>query len=89
VRTPRTHYYLDCDRGDPGCDFDLDVYQNANFSDAALAELNAQMRDQLLPWGGSSARTHTLANLLAGWMRCGSSAPRCSGWRSACPSAIT
>jgi hypothetical protein len=23
------------------------------------------MRDQLLPWGGAAARTHTLANLLA------------------------
>ena len=47
------------------CDFDLDVYQNANFSDAAHAELERQMRDQVLPWGGSAARTHTLANLLA------------------------
>lgn len=65
ARTPRTLYYLDCDAPDAPCDFDLDVYQNANFSDAAHAELERQMRDQVLPWGGSSARTHTLANLLA------------------------
>jgi len=65
ARTQRTDYYLDCDATDPGCSFDLDVYQNANFSEAAHAALTAQMRDQLLPWGGSSARTHTLANLLA------------------------
>ena len=65
ARTPRTHYYLDCDREDPGCELDLDVYQNANFSAAALTELTAQVRDQMLPWGGSAARTHTLANLLA------------------------
>jgi hypothetical protein len=65
ARTPRTEYYLDCDAADPGCPFDLDVYQNANFSDAAHRELVRQMRDQLLPWGGRRARTHTLANLLA------------------------
>lgn len=65
ARTPRTLYYLDCDAPDSPCDFDLDVYQNANFSDSAHAELERQMRDQLLPWGGSAARTHTLANLAA------------------------
>lgn len=65
ARTPRTEYYLDCDGSDPGCDFDLDVYQNANFTDAAHDALTAQMRDQVLPWGGRAARTHTLANLLA------------------------
>jgi predicted TIM-barrel fold metal-dependent hydrolase len=65
VRTPRTEYYLDCDATDPGCALDLDVYQNANFTDAAHTELVRQMRDQLLPWGGRQARTHTLANLLA------------------------
>jgi hypothetical protein len=65
ARTPRTEYYLDCDADDPGCPFDLDVYQNANFSEQAHAELVRQMRDQVLPWGGRMARTHTLANLLA------------------------
>jgi hypothetical protein len=52
------HYYLDCGRDDPGCDFDLDVYQNANFSDAARRAERADAH-QLLPWGGSAARTHT------------------------------
>jgi hypothetical protein len=65
ARTPRTRYYLDCDATDPGCPLDLDVYQNANFSPEAHAELEREMRDQVLPWGGEAARTHTLANLLA------------------------
>ena len=65
ARTPRTRYYLDCDATDPGCSLDLDVYQNANFSADALAALDREMRDQVLPWGGGAARTHTLANLLA------------------------
>ena len=64
-RTPRTQYYLDCDASEPGCPLDLDVYQNANFSEAAHAALQREMRDQLLPWGGAAASTHTLANLLA------------------------
>ncbi|RIL05339.1 MAG: amidohydrolase [Proteobacteria bacterium] len=65
ARTPRTVYLLDCDGSDPGCPFDLDVYQNANFSEAAHAALEAELRDQGLPWGSAAARTHTLANLLA------------------------
>lgn len=65
ARTPRTHYYLDCDGSDPGCELDLDVYQNANFTPEARSALEREMRDQVLPWGGAAARTHTLANLLA------------------------
>lgn len=65
ARTPRTQYYLDCDATDPGCELNLDVYQNANFSAEAHAALQREMRDQVLPWGGAAARTHTLANLLA------------------------
>ena len=38
-RAPHTQYLLDCDRETPGCDLDLDVYINANFSEDAHAEL--------------------------------------------------
>lgn len=65
ARTGRTRYYLDCDATEPGCALDLDVYQNANFDEAALAALHREMRDQVLPWGGDAARTHTVPNLVA------------------------
>jgi len=64
VSTPRVEYMLDCDATDPGCPLDLDVYINANFSDAALRRLTLMSAGQLL-WGGGPAATHTIPNLLA------------------------
>lgn len=64
AKTDRVHHLLDCDATDPGCDLDLDVYINANFTDAHLRELQFGSVSQLL-WGSSAAATHTLPNLLA------------------------
>ena len=64
VRTPRVRHYLDCDGTTPGCAFDLDVYANANFSDAGLRALRWSVVAQLL-WGSRVAATHTVPNLLA------------------------
>jgi predicted TIM-barrel fold metal-dependent hydrolase len=63
ARVSRVRHLLDCDRGDPGCRLDLDVYINANFTDSDLRELRWQALTQML-WGSSSATTHTIPNLL-------------------------
>jgi predicted TIM-barrel fold metal-dependent hydrolase len=63
-RTPRVQYFLDCDRYQPGCDFDLDVYINTNFTPTAHGELTRDTLKQLL-LGGRAAQTHTIPNLLA------------------------
>ncbi|MGI9590873.1 MAG: amidohydrolase family protein [Myxococcota bacterium] len=62
ARTPRVQHLLDCDR-DGGCTLDLDVYINANFSEAGLAELRRETTAQLL-WGSRAATTHTIPNLI-------------------------
>ena len=64
AQTPRVEYMLDCDATMPGCSLDLDVYINANFSEAALRRLSLLSAGQLL-WGGGPAATHTIPNLLA------------------------
>jgi predicted TIM-barrel fold metal-dependent hydrolase len=64
ARTPRVHHLLDCDRYDPGCELDLDVYINANFTDAGLEELRNEAVAQLL-WGSRAAATHTIPNLIS------------------------
>jgi hypothetical protein len=62
--TPRVRYELDCDRDDPPCPLDLDVYVNANFTDAMLKELRWDtIRGLVL--GSRAAQTHTVPNLLA------------------------
>jgi len=61
--SPRVRHLLDCDREDPGCELDLDVYINANFDDEALAELSYTTFTQGL-WGNAIVRTHTIPNLL-------------------------
>ncbi len=63
-RTPRTQYYLDCDRTDPGCDLDLDVYINSAFTEGMHDELSWEMVRQLV-LGGGAAATHTIPNLRA------------------------
>lgn len=63
ARTDRVRHLLDCDGTNPGCDLDLDIYVNGNFTDAALAELRRGTVEQGL-WGSASARTQTIPNLL-------------------------
>lgn len=64
ARTERVRHLLDCDGTDPGCELDLDVYINANFTPADLRALRWGAVAQLL-WGSSAAATHTVPNLLA------------------------
>jgi predicted TIM-barrel fold metal-dependent hydrolase len=61
--TPRVRHLLDCDATRPGCDFDLDVYINGNFSQTQLDTLQRTTLTQGL-WGNAVTRTHTLPNLL-------------------------
>jgi predicted TIM-barrel fold metal-dependent hydrolase len=63
ARSPRVRHMLDCDREDPGCPLDLDVYINANFTPEALSELRRGAVAQLL-WGSEAAQTQTIPNLL-------------------------
>ena len=64
ARTGRVRHLLDCDGREPGCELDLDVYMNANFTDADLRALRIGAVAQLT-WGNSAAATHTVPNLLA------------------------
>ena len=63
-RTPRIQYMLDCDRDDPGCRLDLDVYINSAFTPETHGELEHEAQGQLL-FGSAAAATHTIPNLLA------------------------
>ena len=65
ARTERVQHLLDCDGQDPGCDLDLDVYINANFTEDDLWELRKGAAAQLI-WGSQAAATQTIPNLLAG-----------------------
>ena len=62
-RSDRVQHWLDCDAETPGCDLDLDVYVNANFTDAERAALPWQFLEGA--FGLGPTRTHTAANLLA------------------------
>ena len=64
ARTQRVRHLLDCDETDPGCELDLDVYINANFSGEDLHDLPFKTITQGL-WGNAVVRTHTIPNLLA------------------------
>src|SRR3972149_4058088 len=46
-RTPRTQYFLDCDRDVPGCGLDLDVYINTAFTPAMHRDMSRQARNQI------------------------------------------
>ncbi len=63
ARTDRVRHLLDCDETDPGCDLDLDIYINGNFTDAALRELRLGTLAQGT-WGSAHAKTQTIPNLL-------------------------
>ena len=62
-RSDRVRHWLDCDAEDPGCALDLDVYVNANFTEAEHAALPWQFLEGA--FGLGPTRTHTAANLLA------------------------
>ena len=63
ARAPRTRHLLDCDATEPGCELDLDVYANGNFTDEALSDLRWSTIAQGL-WGSRFAATQTIPNLL-------------------------
>ena len=59
----RTKHLLDCDASDPGCELDLDIYINGNFTPEALETLESTLMAQGL-WGSDYAETQTIPNLL-------------------------
>jgi predicted TIM-barrel fold metal-dependent hydrolase len=63
ARSERVLHFLDCDATDPGCELDLDVYINGNFTEEALGDLEWELARQLV-LGSRKARTHTIPNLL-------------------------
>lgn len=62
--TDRVKHLLDCDATTPGCELDLDIYINGNFSEPALRQLQWSTVAQGL-WGSKFAETQTIPNLLA------------------------
>ncbi len=60
---PRVRHLLDCDATDPGCNLDLDIYINGNFTEEALSELRLNTIAQGL-WGSPFAVTQTIPGLL-------------------------
>ena len=63
AETGRVRHFLDCDGKQPGCELDLDVYVNANFTEEDLESLEMESLGQV-SWGSDSARTHTIPNLI-------------------------
>jgi predicted TIM-barrel fold metal-dependent hydrolase len=63
AKTSRVRHMLDCDAERPGCELDLDVYINANFTQADLRALRRTAVAQIT-WGSNRAATHTIPNLL-------------------------
>lgn len=64
ARTPRVMHLLDCDGTEPGCELDLDVYVNANFTEAMHEARSGEFLRGA--FGRSEVQqTHTAANLLA------------------------
>lgn len=63
AESERVMHLLDCDQADSDCVFDLDVYANNNFSEAALKTLRKDIFAQGI-WGSDFARSHTIPNFL-------------------------
>jgi predicted TIM-barrel fold metal-dependent hydrolase len=61
--SPRVRHILDCDAEEPGCELDLDVYINANFTSAQLRSLRLGVLGQFT-WGTDASATRTIPNLL-------------------------
>lgn len=59
----RVKHLLDCDGTSPGCELDLDIYANGNFTLEMEKELQRQIRNQAL-FGSDFAATQTVPNLL-------------------------
>ena len=70
ARTPRVAYFLDCDAETEGCELDLDVYMNLNFTPAMLRGLRWSALRQFTV-GDTAAETHTIPNLAAELERVG------------------
>lgn len=62
-RTTRVEHMLDCDAKDPGCNLDLDIYVNGNFTPSDLRALRLGALRQLTIGNGPAA-TQTIPNLL-------------------------
>lgn len=60
----RVRHLLDCDAQMPGCELDLDIYINGNFSESALRQLQWSTLAQGL-WGSKFAETQTIPGLIA------------------------
>ncbi|MCX2980487.1 amidohydrolase [Halieaceae bacterium IMCC14734] len=61
--TERVMHLLDCDSTNPGCELDLDIYVNGNFTPDALSGLRNHTIAQGI-WGSRFAATQTIPNLL-------------------------
>lgn len=59
----RVMHLLDCDARKPGCELDLDVYMNTNFTPDAISTLERSTLAQGL-WGSHFTKTHTIPGLL-------------------------
>ena len=66
----RVIYHLDCDAQEPGCELDLDVYMNGNFTPHELTSLRFDTL-RSLTIGSADAATATLPNLAAELTRMG------------------
>jgi predicted TIM-barrel fold metal-dependent hydrolase len=62
ARTPRVAYFLDCDAEPDGCELDLDVYMNLNFTAGMLRGLRWSALRQFTI-GDAATKTHTIPNL--------------------------
>jgi hypothetical protein len=63
ARTERVRHLLDCDGTDPGCELDLDIYINGNFTEEGLGTLRSTTITLGL-WGNDIVRSQTIPNLL-------------------------
>lgn len=62
--TERVLHLLDCDAEDPGCELDLDIYINGNFTPETLREMQFGAVAQAF-FGSEAATSQTIPNLLA------------------------
>ncbi|MEM1110260.1 MAG: amidohydrolase family protein [Pseudomonadota bacterium] len=63
ARPTRLRHLLDCDASTPGCELNLDVYANSNFTEQMLQDLERSTLAQGL-WGSPFSATQTIPALL-------------------------
>jgi predicted TIM-barrel fold metal-dependent hydrolase len=63
-KTERVLHLLDCDATDPGCELDLDIYINGNFTEDDLSAMQRGVVSQAF-LGSEAAASQTIPNLLA------------------------